>query len=213
MELKYLRSLIDPGEAVGVLAAQSIGEPSTQMTLNTFHLAGFGAGNVTLGVPRLREIIMTASRSIKTPNIHLTMRPTVTEEETDQLAKRLSRVILAQLVDEILVTELFGNDDDGVGSTKVYVVRLQFFPRKEYEEEYIVTTQQVQKVLATQFMRRLALQVRSTVKKTSGGRKRKVGEVEAAPAIGQGKKRTTGAETDDERIPRGGEESDGIPES
>jgi DNA-directed RNA polymerase I subunit RPA1 len=52
MELKYLRSLIDPGEAVGVLAAQSIGEPSTQMTLNTFHLAGFGAGNVTMGVPR-----------------------------------------------------------------------------------------------------------------------------------------------------------------
>jgi DNA-directed RNA polymerase I subunit RPA1 len=209
MEFKYLRSLIDPGEAVGVLAAQSIGEPSTQMTLNTFHLAGFGAGNVTLGVPRLREIIMTASRSIKTPNITLTMRPKITEEETDQLAKRLTRVILAQVVDEIVVTERFGKDDDGPGSTKVYVVRLRFFPRKEYEQEYLVTAEQVQKVLATKFMKLLAMRVRNTVKKTSGGRKRKVGEVEAAPAIGQGKKRTTGAETDDERIPRGGEESDG----
>ena len=49
--------------------AQSVGEPSTQMTLNTFHLAGHGAGNVTLGIPRLREIIMTASSAIKTPQI------------------------------------------------------------------------------------------------------------------------------------------------
>jgi DNA-directed RNA polymerase I subunit RPA1 len=43
MYLKYLQSLAEPGEAVGVLAAQSIGEPSTQMTLNTFHFAGVGA--------------------------------------------------------------------------------------------------------------------------------------------------------------------------
>jgi DNA-directed RNA polymerase I subunit RPA1 len=43
MNLKYMHSLVDPGEAVGLLAAQSIGEPSTQMTLNTFHFAGFGA--------------------------------------------------------------------------------------------------------------------------------------------------------------------------
>jgi DNA-directed RNA polymerase I subunit RPA1 len=42
LSLKYMRSLAEPGEAVGVLAAQSVGEPSTQMTLNTFHLAGVG---------------------------------------------------------------------------------------------------------------------------------------------------------------------------
>lgn len=50
--LKWQRSLCDPGEAVGLLAAQSIGEPSTQMTLNTFHFAGRGEMNVTLGIPR-----------------------------------------------------------------------------------------------------------------------------------------------------------------
>jgi len=211
MELKYLRSLIDPGEAVGVLAAQSIGEPSTQMTLNTFHLAGFGAGNVTLGVPRLREIIMTASRSIKTPNIRLTTRAHVTDQETEWLAKRLSRVILSQLVDEIVVTERFVKDEDELGSSKIYVVRLRFFPRKEYEEEYAVTAKQVQNVLSTQFMRQLAIRVKFTVKKTSGGRKRKVGVVEAAPNIGQGKKSTSGVETGDERITGGnGGESDGF---
>ncbi len=49
------------------------GEPSTQMTLNTFHMAGRGEANVTLGIPRLREILMTASDKIKTPvmTLHL----------------------------------------------------------------------------------------------------------------------------------------------
>lgn len=42
---------------IGALAAQSIGEPATQMTLNTFHYAGVSAKNVTLGVPRLNELI------------------------------------------------------------------------------------------------------------------------------------------------------------
>lgn len=40
MDLRYMRALVAPGEAVGVIAAQSVGEPSTQMTLNTFHMAG-----------------------------------------------------------------------------------------------------------------------------------------------------------------------------
>ena len=44
-------------EMIGALAAQSIGEPATQMTLNTFHYAGVSAKNVTLGVPRLNELI------------------------------------------------------------------------------------------------------------------------------------------------------------
>ena len=201
MELKYLRSLIDPGEAVGVLAAQSVGEPSTQMTLNTFHLAGFGASNVTLGVPRLREIIMTASRNIKTPNITLTMRPDVTDEQADQLAKRLSRVVLAQLVDEIVVTEKVVKDRDEVGSTKVYVVRLKFFPRKEYEHEYVVTATQVEKALSTHFLKILATRVKSTIKKQPGGRKMKIGETEAAPDIGQGKRRADANNVEDDRIP------------
>jgi hypothetical protein len=65
MHLKFLSALAAPGEAVGVIAAQSVGEPSTQMTLNTFHMAGRGEANVTLGIPRLREILMTAAPRIK----------------------------------------------------------------------------------------------------------------------------------------------------
>ena len=63
---------ICPGEMVGSIASQSIGERITQMTLNTFHLAGVSSANVTLGVPRLKEIL-NVSKSIKSPSmtIHL----------------------------------------------------------------------------------------------------------------------------------------------
>eukprot|EP00913_Durusdinium_trenchii_P014291 g13407.t1 len=55
-------------EVIGTLAAQSVGEPATQMTLNTFHFAGVGAKNVTLGVPRLKELINVAKK-VKTPSL------------------------------------------------------------------------------------------------------------------------------------------------
>jgi len=74
MYFKYAHALAQPGEVVGILAAQSIGEPSTQMTLNTFHLAGKGDVNVTLGIPRMRELIMTAGNNIKTPSMILPMK-------------------------------------------------------------------------------------------------------------------------------------------
>ena len=56
------------GSTVGAVGAQSIGEPGTQMTLKTFHFAGVASMNVTLGVPRIKEII-NASKTINTPII------------------------------------------------------------------------------------------------------------------------------------------------
>jgi DNA-directed RNA polymerase II subunit RPB1 len=68
IENRFMRSQANPGEMVGVLAAQSIGEPATQMTLNTFHFTGISSKNVTLGVPRLKEILNVAM-DIKTPSM------------------------------------------------------------------------------------------------------------------------------------------------
>jgi len=65
---KYNKAIVEPGEAVGAIGAQSISEPGTQMTLKTFHFAGVSSMNVTLGVPRLKEII-NASKNISTPII------------------------------------------------------------------------------------------------------------------------------------------------
>jgi len=63
----YTKSKIEPGEMVGTIAAQSIGEPATQMTLNTFHYAGISAkSNVTRGIPRLREVLHL-SKNLKNP--------------------------------------------------------------------------------------------------------------------------------------------------
>eukprot|EP00512_Aurantiochytrium_limacinum_P000745 CAMPEP_0171488598 /NCGR_PEP_ID=MMETSP0958-20121227/2288_1 /TAXON_ID=87120 /ORGANISM="Aurantiochytrium limacinum, Strain ATCCMYA-1381" /LENGTH=1959 /DNA_ID=CAMNT_0012021713 /DNA_START=133 /DNA_END=6012 /DNA_ORIENTATION=- len=95
---KYLRSLCAPGENVGVIAATSIGEPSTQMTLNTFHLAGHGAGNVTLGIPRLRELLMTASQNIKTPSMTMPMQDSATKSEAEAIKASLYRVKLSELL-------------------------------------------------------------------------------------------------------------------
>ncbi|KAF8584960.1 beta and beta-prime subunits of DNA dependent RNA-polymerase [Ramaria rubella] len=74
VETKFNQSLVNPGEMCGTLAAQSIGEPATQMTLNTFHYAGVASKNVTLGVPRLKEIINVAT-NIKTPSLSVYLTP------------------------------------------------------------------------------------------------------------------------------------------
>lgn len=68
IETRFQQAQVHPGEMVGALAAQSLGEPATQMTLNTFHYAGVSAKNVTLGVPRLKEII-NISKKPKTPSL------------------------------------------------------------------------------------------------------------------------------------------------
>jgi DNA-directed RNA polymerase beta' subunit len=130
MYLKYMRSMVDPGEAVGLLASQSIGEPSTQMTLNTFHLAGRGEANVTLGIPRLREIIMSASQSINTPLMNLPLLPSLSDDDARRLGEKLKRLTLAEFVDDIVVRESLApasRDEHGACDfRRRYITRLSF---------------------------------------------------------------------------------------
>ncbi len=86
IESRFCRAAVNPGEMVGVLAAQSIGEPATQMTLNTFHFAGVSSKNVTLGVPRLKEILNVA-KNIKTPSM------TVYQEEDKSGNKESAKML------------------------------------------------------------------------------------------------------------------------
>ena len=80
---KYCAKRVEPGSAVGAVGAQSIGEPGTQMTLKTFHFAGVASMNVTLGVPRIKEII-NASKNISTPIITVKL-----ENDHDETAARM----------------------------------------------------------------------------------------------------------------------------
>ncbi|TID28039.1 hypothetical protein CANINC_002720 [Pichia inconspicua] len=79
IEQQFSKSLVNPGEMVGVVAAQSIGEPATQMTLNTFHYAGVSSKNVTLGVPRLKEILNVA-KNFKTPALTVYLQDDVASD-------------------------------------------------------------------------------------------------------------------------------------
>ncbi|WP_010477047.1 DNA-directed RNA polymerase subunit A'' [Thermococcus zilligii] len=81
---EYEKALVEPGEPVGTVAAQSIGEPSTQMTLNTFHYAGVTEINVTLGLPRIIEIV-DARKNPSTP----IMTVYLDEEHRQDMAKAL----------------------------------------------------------------------------------------------------------------------------
>ncbi|KAJ3215377.1 hypothetical protein HK099_006394 [Clydaea vesicula] len=154
MNLKYQQSLAEPGDAVGLLAAQSIGEPSTQMTLNTFHFAGLGTKNVTLGIPRLREIVMTASPTIKTPLMKMHLLPTATIPDGEKLVKRLNKIILTQFIDKVLIEETFiGNSS--TPERKVVKIKLIFWPKKNYETEFGIESEDLKSTIENFFLKQL----------------------------------------------------------
>ncbi|AFR95654.1 DNA-directed RNA polymerase II subunit RPB1 [Cryptococcus neoformans C23] len=91
VEQIFNKAVVNAAEMVGTLAAQSIGEPATQMTLNTFHYAGVASKSVTGGVPRLKEIINVAV-NIRTPalNVYLDPEYSKTEEDAHQIMRKLT---------------------------------------------------------------------------------------------------------------------------
>ncbi|MDI6805585.1 MAG: DNA-directed RNA polymerase subunit A' [Candidatus Bathyarchaeia archaeon] len=98
----YKRALMEPGEAVGIVAAQSIGEPGTQMTLRTFHYAGVREQNVTLGLPRLIEIV-DARRIPSTPimTIYLTGEHKKSREAAVKIARNILYTTLEDLAETV----------------------------------------------------------------------------------------------------------------
>ncbi|MHA1409641.1 MAG: DNA-directed RNA polymerase subunit A'', partial [Candidatus Odinarchaeia archaeon] len=95
---EYKRALVEPGEAVGTVAAQSMGEPGTQMTLKTFHYAGAAEFNVTLGLPRLMEIV-DARRNPSTPMMDVYLEDEYKYDE--EKAKEISRQIELTKVENV----------------------------------------------------------------------------------------------------------------
>jgi len=201
LNVKYLRSVVEPGEAVGIVAGQSVGEPSTQMTLNTFHLAGHSAKNVTLGIPRLREIVMTASSNISTPSMTLHVNEEMTKEDGMKFAKAISKLSLAEVIDKASVSERIG---PGIGhaQAKTYDIRLQFFPSKEYRETYAIEIRDVLATLEKKFVPKLQSLARKALGKKKAEKTLKsaanaaaipeigksVGVIEEAPSRAEGEK-------------------------
>lgn len=187
LDMKYLRSLVEPGEAVGVVAGQSIGEPSTQMTLNTFHLAGHAAKNVTLGIPRLREIVMTASAKISTPGMTMYPLPGLSQADCETFAKSISRLPLSAVLDKVTVTERLGAGT-AYSQARTFKIRLQFYPAEEYTKEYAIKVRDVAESLEHKFCPRLQKAIKADLKKKAAQKSLSTASVSrsaAVPTIGQ----------------------------
>lgn len=109
--VKYEKLRVEPGTAVGALAGQSIGEPGTQMTLKTFHFAGVASMNVTLGVPRIKEII-NAAKIISTPII--------TAQLVNKGSLPSARIVKGR-VEKTLLGDIAAHIDEVVGPDGVFL--------------------------------------------------------------------------------------------
>ena len=144
--IKYMRSLACPGEAVGCVAAQSVGEPSTQMTLNTFHLAGHGGANVTLGIPRLREVIMTASRTLKTPTMLIPLKKSLTLEIAKVEALKMCKISVHELLNHngcVEVGESLTKRSASGGWERLYRIRYFFVDPSKIFSMFSVTFEEL----------------------------------------------------------------------
>ena len=137
------------------------------MTLNTFHLAGHGAANVTLGIPRLREIVMTASTHPMTPTMKLPLRTDISDAHIEAFVKQVSRLTLSQVVEKVTVTEQLSGKteaDARLRRLRRYTVLLEFYPAEEYRKEYEITPIQIHEALAFNFAAKLKREILAEMK-------------------------------------------------
>ena len=144
--LMYKRALVAPGEMVGMIAAQSIGEPTTQLTLNTFHSAGVASkSNVTRGVPRIEEIL-SLSENPKNPSLTIYMKK---DEETDKELVRdkipsIELTILKEIVESVEIC--FDPDDMNTLIAQDKDIMSQYFEFEKMVDECMSsTTEQMMK--------------------------------------------------------------------
>ncbi|KAL7577816.1 hypothetical protein ACA910_010567, partial [Epithemia clementina (nom. ined.)] len=190
---KYSASLCAPGEAVGSIAAQSIGEPSTQMTLNTFHLAGSGA-NVTLGIPRLREIIMTASKTLKTPTMSVPLYSSVSERDTLKLTREFTKLTLMELISGhrgVAVAEKLEQGPTGDWN-RAYYVRIKLHPAERIREAFGLSLNGIAKVVSANFVPLLSQLMRKELRRSA------VDGIAGSTEVEGGEKKSHNAEPGDE---------------
>jgi DNA-directed RNA polymerase beta' subunit len=107
----FLKALVEPGEMVGIIAAQSIGEPTSQMTLNTKHSAGVaGKGSANMGVGRVEELVHYA-KTISTPQMYVYFKNNKFDEgKVKQIASNLNYLNLNMLIEDAEIILDMGDD-------------------------------------------------------------------------------------------------------
>ncbi len=100
---EYKNAHVDAGECVGLVSAESIGEPGTQMTLNTFHFAGVAEMNITVGLPRIIEIL-DGRKKIKTPMMEIFLKKPYNQgKDIRRLALTIKETTLKEIIVELLI--------------------------------------------------------------------------------------------------------------
>jgi DNA-directed RNA polymerase II subunit RPB1 len=134
--IKNWQSWAQPGEQVGIIAAQSIGEPSTQMTLNTFHLAGVAAkSNMTRGVPRLKELLKV-TQNPKATSLTVFLKPEYRTKK--EKAREVAQDLELTLLRDIAINARIYFDPQNTDSESVLVEDrslLKFFHMFEKKED------------------------------------------------------------------------------
>jgi DNA-directed RNA polymerase subunit A" len=104
VERRYLEMQVNPGEAVGVISAQSLGEPGTQMTMRTFHFVGISELNVTLGLPRIIEVLDARKEpKIATMMIYLNGKHNTSFAAADKIANKIKQISLETVSSEFIL--------------------------------------------------------------------------------------------------------------
>jgi len=146
----YESSRVDPGEAVGTVPAQRLGEPGTQMTLNTFHYAGVADINVTLGLPRIIEIV-DARKDPDTPvmRIYLDEESRASREKAEEIVKEIegttiesiSKSLKIDVINMAIVVELdtYKMEKQGltIGDIKEKLYKLKKVETIEDEDNFL----------------------------------------------------------------------------
>ena len=135
------------------------------MTLNTFHFAGRGEMNVTLGIPRLREILMVASRNIKTPSMEIPFLSHVTEAQAEKLRLQLTRTTLAQVLETVEVCERF----ELRTSSRFYRLKFKFLRPSEYRHSFSVRPNTILRYFEKNFIRHRLLPALRRISKVKRG--------------------------------------------
>jgi len=157
---EYTSSLVEPGESVGIVSAESIGEPGTQMTLNTFHFAGVAEMNITLGLPRIIEIL-DGRKIPATPMMEVFLKKPYNQgKDIRKIAMSIKETRLNEIVSEVLINVVDSSievkiDDDFAKSfgvsystiSKSISKEIKGFKVKQKENSFILRSRSKEKSL------------------------------------------------------------------
>lgn len=125
------------------------------MTLNTFHFAGRGEMNVTLGIPRLREILMTASPNISTPSMEVPFRDDINKESLEKRAEKvrisLTKCNLSDVLEYVDVKNRYEVNEYKCGS--LYEIKFKFLKQKYFKKKYDVTSAKILEYFENKFVK------------------------------------------------------------